>query len=245
MSKSRGTTSRCAHPAPCLLVGLLPTVAFAAEGDVDYLYCDANGANWATGTKSVGEYTLVTSDDTSWGTDGTTTWYVVQGDVTFGTEDAYQRIGFIQNFCGPLHKLAACFGEGNAVRIAVKQLQPQFPFQLCDLLRKRRLAHMAPLCRLREIAFFCHSHHIAYVKKLHCALLGMLAARSVWSILNIGKIANQFLIFLINTPYGSSFKTAFCFVLFVFSRIIVFLMFYLCSSILPLFLVIVNITSMY
>ena len=66
----------------CLLVGLLPTVAFAAEGDVDYLYCDANGANWATGTKSVGEYTLVTSDDTSWGTDGTTTWYVVQGDVT-------------------------------------------------------------------------------------------------------------------------------------------------------------------
>ena len=76
----------------CLLVGLLPTVAFAAEGDVDYLYCDANGANWATGTKSVGEYTLVTSSDTTWGTAGTTTWYVVQGNVAFGTAGTNQRV---------------------------------------------------------------------------------------------------------------------------------------------------------
>ena len=35
-----------------LLAGLLPTTVFAAEGDVTYLYYDANDANWQTGTKA-------------------------------------------------------------------------------------------------------------------------------------------------------------------------------------------------
>lgn len=55
-----------------------PITASAAEGDVYYLYCDANGENWQTGTKVIDEYTLVTSDNTSW----LSGWYVVQGDVT-------------------------------------------------------------------------------------------------------------------------------------------------------------------
>ena len=45
--------------ALALCFGLLPTVALAADGDVDYLYCDANGANWATGTKAAREYILL------------------------------------------------------------------------------------------------------------------------------------------------------------------------------------------
>ena len=58
-----------------LLAGLLPTTVLAAEGDVTYLYCDANGANWQTGTKSVGDYTPVTSNVTKW----TSGWYVATG----------------------------------------------------------------------------------------------------------------------------------------------------------------------
>ena len=76
----------------CLLVGLLPTVVLAADGDVDYLYCNENGANWRTGTKAAGEYTVVTSSDTGWGTSGSTTWYVVNSDVTIGTSDVPQRV---------------------------------------------------------------------------------------------------------------------------------------------------------
>ena len=49
--------------------------------DVPYLYCDENGANWRTGTKLTSEYTRVTTSNTSWGTSGKTTWYVVQDTV--------------------------------------------------------------------------------------------------------------------------------------------------------------------
>ena len=49
--------------------------------DVPYLYCDENGANWQTGTKLASEYTRVTTSNTSWGTSGNTTWYVVQDTV--------------------------------------------------------------------------------------------------------------------------------------------------------------------
>ena len=69
----------------CLLMSLLPTVALAADGDVTYLYCDANGANWQTGTKKAGEYTVVTGSDTTWGNGGNDKWYVVNGDVTIET----------------------------------------------------------------------------------------------------------------------------------------------------------------
>ena len=75
----------------CLLVGLLPTAALAAEGDVDYLYCDANGANWATGTKAAREYILVTGSDTAWSAG----WYVVNSDVTIKLHD--KKL----NFFGP------------------------------------------------------------------------------------------------------------------------------------------------
>lgn len=62
----------------CLLMGLLPTAALAAEGDVEYLYCDANGANWQTGTITAREYIVVESGITTWAGG----WYVVNRDVT-------------------------------------------------------------------------------------------------------------------------------------------------------------------
>ena len=46
--------------------------------DVNYLYCDENGENWQTGTKTSGEYNLVTSSTTKWETG----WYVVKGTVS-------------------------------------------------------------------------------------------------------------------------------------------------------------------
>ena len=61
----------------CLLMALLPTVAFA-EGSVTYL--DADGT-----LKTSPSATEVTSSDTGWGTSGTTTWYVVQGTVIIGS----------------------------------------------------------------------------------------------------------------------------------------------------------------
>ena len=76
----------------CLLVGLLPTVALAAEGDVEYLYYDENSANWQTGTIADSEYTVVTEGNDMWGETGQTTWYVVQGDVEFGTGETYQCV---------------------------------------------------------------------------------------------------------------------------------------------------------
>lgn len=57
---------------------MFPVATSAAEGDVEYLYCDENGDNWQTGTKADGKYTLVASDNTSW-SDG---WYVVEGNIT-------------------------------------------------------------------------------------------------------------------------------------------------------------------
>ena len=68
-----------------LLAGLLPTTVFAAEGDVTYLYYDANDANWQTGTKAASEYAVVTSGNTSWGTAGTTTWYVATDDIAISS----------------------------------------------------------------------------------------------------------------------------------------------------------------
>ena len=76
----------------CLLVGLLPTVALAAEGDVEYLYYDENSANWQAGTIADSEYTVVTEGNDMWGETGQTTWYVVQGDVEFGTGETYQCV---------------------------------------------------------------------------------------------------------------------------------------------------------
>ncbi|MGN0523930.1 MAG: beta strand repeat-containing protein [Eubacterium sp.] len=61
-----------------LAISMFPVATSAAEGDVEYLYCDENGENWQTGTKADGEYTLVTSDDTSWSSG----WYVVEGSIT-------------------------------------------------------------------------------------------------------------------------------------------------------------------
>ena len=69
----------------CLLMALLPTVAFA-EGSVTYL--DADGT-----LKTSPSATEVTSSDTEW--TGTTTnpgWYVVNTNVTIGTEETPQRV---------------------------------------------------------------------------------------------------------------------------------------------------------
>ena len=69
--------------AVCLLMSLLPTVALAAEGDVDYLYCDETGTNWQTGIKAASEYTAVTSEVTAWtDTAENPGWYVVNSNVT-------------------------------------------------------------------------------------------------------------------------------------------------------------------
>ena len=69
--------------AICLMTTFLPTAVLAAYGDVTYRYCDENGANWAIGTKSVGEYKTVTGSDTVW----TAGWYVVDSDITIGSEE--------------------------------------------------------------------------------------------------------------------------------------------------------------
>lgn len=61
-----------------------------AEDSITYCYCDENGQNWTTETCD--SATEVTSEDTSWGTSDTDAWYVVNGDVTIGSEEAIQRV---------------------------------------------------------------------------------------------------------------------------------------------------------
>ena len=63
----------------CMALMLVPTAVFA-EGGVQYRYCDENGKNWQTGTKT--EYTVVSSEDYTWGDDGNDGWYVATGNVT-------------------------------------------------------------------------------------------------------------------------------------------------------------------
>ena len=54
------------------------TYGYPLGYDVDYLYCDANGANWQTGKRPAGTYIPVTDGDIEW----TTGWYVVTGKLT-------------------------------------------------------------------------------------------------------------------------------------------------------------------
>ena len=68
--------------AICMVLSLVPTAVFA-EGGVEYRYCDENGKNWQTGTKT--EYTVVSSEDYTWGDDGNGGWYVATGNVTIGS----------------------------------------------------------------------------------------------------------------------------------------------------------------
>ena len=63
----------------CMALMLVPTAVFA-EGGVEYRYCDENGKNWQTDTKT--EYTVVSSEDYTWGDDGNGGWYVATGAVT-------------------------------------------------------------------------------------------------------------------------------------------------------------------
>ena len=65
--------------ALALCLSLLPTVALADEGDVEYLYCDENGENWQTGIKKAGEYTVITLDYKA--RNFTAGWYVVNSDL--------------------------------------------------------------------------------------------------------------------------------------------------------------------
>ena len=73
--------------ALALCLSLLPTVALAADPVTNVPYLDENGT-----LQTCGIATEVTSSDTTWGTAGTTTWYVVQGNVAFGTAGTNQRV---------------------------------------------------------------------------------------------------------------------------------------------------------
>ena len=61
----------------CMVLALMPQMVFAADPATNVPYLDASGVQQICGSAAV-----VNGDDTIWGTDGQTTWYVVQGDVT-------------------------------------------------------------------------------------------------------------------------------------------------------------------
>ena len=60
----------------CMVPALIPQMVFA-ETVANITYLDASGAQ-----QTCDNATVVTGDDTTWGTDRQTTWYVAQGDVT-------------------------------------------------------------------------------------------------------------------------------------------------------------------
>ena len=63
-----------------VLVELGGATVWSEESDITYRTCDSNGQNWTT--KTCASATLVTASDTSWGTSGNETWYVVNGTMT-------------------------------------------------------------------------------------------------------------------------------------------------------------------
>ena len=73
--------------ALCLCLSLLPTVALAADGDVEYVKYtwdeNSNTLTSETETLTEGDYTLIDSpvSDEAWGEDGLETWHVIQGTV--------------------------------------------------------------------------------------------------------------------------------------------------------------------
>ena len=60
----------------CMVLALMPQMAFA-DTVTGITYLDASGAQ-----QTCDNATVVPGDDTTWGTDNETTWYVAQGDVT-------------------------------------------------------------------------------------------------------------------------------------------------------------------
>ena len=60
----------------CMVLALMPQMTFA-DTVTGITYLDASGAQ-----QTCDNATVVTGDDTTWGTDNETTWYVAQGDVT-------------------------------------------------------------------------------------------------------------------------------------------------------------------
>ena len=67
-----------------MVVAFTPVVAWGGTSTetVTYRCCDENGANWTTGTKSAGDYTVVGSHSGSGSVTWSTGWYLAQGDVT-------------------------------------------------------------------------------------------------------------------------------------------------------------------
>ncbi len=88
-------------------------------GDITYLYCDENSANWQTGTKEAGNYESVTSSDAAWGTSGTDTWYVASGEITISSRITVQ--GNVHLILADDATLTASAGigvnEGNSLTI--------------------------------------------------------------------------------------------------------------------------------
>ena len=73
--------------ALCMVLALMPQMAFAADPATNIPYLDASGVQ-----QTCGSATVVTGDDTTWGDDGNNGWYVVNTNVTIGTEDNPQRV---------------------------------------------------------------------------------------------------------------------------------------------------------
>ena len=63
----------------CMVLALMPQMAFA-DTVTGITYLDASGAQ-----QTCDNATVVTGDDTTWGTDEQTTWYVAQGDVNISS----------------------------------------------------------------------------------------------------------------------------------------------------------------
>lgn len=68
-----------------VLVELGGAQQYGTVTSISYLDKDGNTQNCESATE-------VTSEDTSWGTSGNDTWYVVNGDVTIGSAEAIQRV---------------------------------------------------------------------------------------------------------------------------------------------------------
>ena len=67
----------------CILLTMLPLSGITALAADDISYLSYENGNWQTKTQN--GCTEITNGNTSWGTIGTESWYVAQGNITIGS----------------------------------------------------------------------------------------------------------------------------------------------------------------
>jgi hypothetical protein len=87
--------------------------------------------------------------------------------IAAGAGQLADVVGFPADAAGTLDNQPAGLGQRNLPRLALEQLHAEVLLELLDLCRQRRLAYVAALGRLAEMAAFGQGHQVLQVTQVH------------------------------------------------------------------------------